>query len=162
MKLSKYLFGRSKTKISWSLFNLFIINEENDYRLELIKNESDIQSKNIIEFTDNYSIDFDYSFKERNDNYSINRKWLKYIIYKYKSNYYFLKISYKNENTINQLLHILNNNKNICISYISNEGCNKCFINKSEKMFLSAVINYDINYLHTFTIEQLIYFNLKK
>lgn len=83
------------------------------------------------------------------------------IIDKYKSNYDFLKISYKNENTINKLLHILNNNKNFCISFLSNEGCNKCLINKSEKKFLSAVINYDINYLHTFNIEQLIYFNLK-
>ena len=72
-----------------------------------------------------------------------------------------MKISYKNENTINKLLHILNNNKNFCISFLSNEGCNKCLINKSEKKFLSAVINYDINYLHTFNIEQLIYFNLK-
>ena len=45
LKLSKYLFGRSKTKISWPVFNYFVIKEENDYRWEIIKNESEIQKK---------------------------------------------------------------------------------------------------------------------
>ena len=68
------------------------------------------------------------------NSYNLNN-WIWVIIDKYKSNYDFLKISYKNENTINQLLHILNNTNNFCISYLSNKGYNKCLINKSEKKF---------------------------
>ena len=47
MKLSKYLFGKSKTKISWPLFIFFIRNEEEEYRLENIKFDNSIEIKNI-------------------------------------------------------------------------------------------------------------------
>ena len=52
-KLSSYLFGKSKTKISWPLFNHFIVQEENDYRLENIEEECQIEKlkfkNNIID-----------------------------------------------------------------------------------------------------------------
>lgn len=35
MKLSEYLYGKNKCKISWPLFRFLIINEENDYRTEI-------------------------------------------------------------------------------------------------------------------------------
>ena len=47
LKLSKYLFGKSKTKISWPLFIFFIRNEEEEYRLENIKFDNSIEIKNI-------------------------------------------------------------------------------------------------------------------
>ena len=47
LKLSKYLFGKSKTKISWPLLIFFIRNEEEEYRLENIKFDNSIEIKNI-------------------------------------------------------------------------------------------------------------------
>ena len=47
LKLSKNLFGKSKTKISWPLFIFFIINEEKEFRLENIKFDNSIEIKNI-------------------------------------------------------------------------------------------------------------------
>ena len=83
------------------------------------------------------------------------------IIDRYKNNYNFLNILYKNENTLNQLLYLFNNNKKFCISYLSNEGCNICLAIKKDNKYLSTLINFDYNYIKMFTIEQLIYFNLK-
>ena len=47
LKLSKYLFGKSKTKISWPLFIFFIRNEEEEHRLENIKFDNSIEIKII-------------------------------------------------------------------------------------------------------------------
>ena len=47
LKLSKFLFGKSKSKISWPLFIYFIRNEEEEYRLENIKFDNSIEIKNI-------------------------------------------------------------------------------------------------------------------
>ena len=45
LKLSEYLFGKSKTKISWPLFNYFIKEEEHDYRTDNINIESSLEIK---------------------------------------------------------------------------------------------------------------------
>ena len=45
LKLSKFLYGKSKVKISWPLFLYFIRNEEEDYRKENIKFENSIEIK---------------------------------------------------------------------------------------------------------------------
>ena len=45
LKLSEYLFGKSKTKISWPLFNYFIKEEEHDYRIDNINIESSLEIK---------------------------------------------------------------------------------------------------------------------
>ena len=47
LKLSKYLFGKFKTKISWPFFIFFKRNEEEEYRLENIKFGNSIEMKNI-------------------------------------------------------------------------------------------------------------------
>ena len=221
LKLSSYLFGKSKTKISWPLFNYFIVHEEDDYRNEIIDNES----KLTIKIENNIIIN-DFGFyhgkfediEEDNLN-NINRKWLKYnnyscrydaflfiyvfiireeilkinnndinsilnifnlisediikasvevlnegiwkIIDNYKINYPFLNEYYKNEYTINQLFYLLNNNEIFCIKYLSVEGCNKCLITNKDIKFLSSIINFDDKYIDNFSIQDLIYFNLK-
>ena len=48
MKLSKYLYGNLKTKISWPLFIEFICNEEEEYRLKTYKEENKIIKKSKI------------------------------------------------------------------------------------------------------------------
>ena len=45
LKLSKYLFGKSKSKISWPLFIHFIRSEEEEYRLENINYDNSIEIK---------------------------------------------------------------------------------------------------------------------
>ena len=45
LKLSKFLYGKSKVKISWPLFFYFIRNEEEDYRKENIKYENSLEIK---------------------------------------------------------------------------------------------------------------------
>ena len=48
LKLSKYLFGKSKSKISSSLFIYFIRKEKEEYRLENNKFDNSIELKIII------------------------------------------------------------------------------------------------------------------
>ena len=45
MKLSKYLYGKSKSKISWPLFILFILQEEEDYPNDTINYENSLDFK---------------------------------------------------------------------------------------------------------------------
>ena len=72
MKLSKYLFGKSKTKISWPLFIFFIRNEEDEYRLENIKFDNSIEIKNI---NLNNSKDTNIKIENiENSEFNINRK----------------------------------------------------------------------------------------
>ena len=42
LKLYKYLFGKNKCKISWPLFNYFIMEEEFDCKNEIFKIENEI------------------------------------------------------------------------------------------------------------------------
>ena len=79
MKLSKYLFGKSKTKISWRLFIFFIRNEEEEYRLENIKFDNSIEIKNFnINNSKNININIENSEKIE---LNIKRKWLKFNRY---------------------------------------------------------------------------------
>ena len=72
LKLSKYLFGKSKTKISWALFIFFIRNEEEEYRLENIKFDNSIEIKNInLNNSKDTNIKIEYSEKSE---FNINRK----------------------------------------------------------------------------------------
>ena len=51
LKLSEYLYGKNKCRISWPLFLYFILHEEDEYRKEIYENESNIEDKyekNII------------------------------------------------------------------------------------------------------------------
>ena len=51
LKLSEYLYGKSKCRISWPIFLYFILHEEDEYRNELYENESNVEykyDKNII------------------------------------------------------------------------------------------------------------------
>ena len=78
LKLSEYLFGKSKTKISWPLFNYFIGEEEHDYRTDNINIESSLEIKisngQENKETDNYiSLLNGIEIEEVKEN-SINRK----------------------------------------------------------------------------------------
>ena len=52
LKLSKYLLGHNKCKISWPLFLYFIKSEENDYRKDIYNKEKELKNKykKIIKF----------------------------------------------------------------------------------------------------------------
>ena len=79
LKLSKFLFGKSKSKISWPLFIYFIRNEEEEYRLENIKFDNSIEIKNI-----NLNNSIENNIKvENNENseFNLKRKWLKFNQY---------------------------------------------------------------------------------
>ena len=45
MKLSKYLLGKNKCKITWPLFNYFIKEEEHDIKNEIIEQEKLLPKK---------------------------------------------------------------------------------------------------------------------
>ena len=80
LKLSEYLFGNTKTKISWPLFNYFFKEEEHDYRTDNINIESSLEIK-ISNNQENKENDKYISLsneKEEVQENSINRKWLKY------------------------------------------------------------------------------------
>ena len=47
LKLSKYLYGKNKCKISWPLFLYFIKCEEEDYRKEIYNNEKGLKTKKL-------------------------------------------------------------------------------------------------------------------
>ena len=46
LKLSKFLYGKNKCKVTWPLFLYFIKNEEDDYRNEIYNNEKGLKNKN--------------------------------------------------------------------------------------------------------------------
>ena len=79
IKLSDYLYGYRKTKISWPLFNYFILHEEEEYRTDNINFELSVEIK---EYNNNLLNDFNTSTTENiNDNIVniyINLKFLKY------------------------------------------------------------------------------------
>ena len=45
LKLSKFLFGKNKTKISWPLFIYFITHEEDEYKKEIFKLDNSVHVK---------------------------------------------------------------------------------------------------------------------
>ena len=63
LKLSEYLFGKSKTKISSPLFNYFIKEKEHNYRTDNINNEpSEIKNTNYHKEIENEYKDIQHSF----------------------------------------------------------------------------------------------------
>ena len=79
LKLSKYLFEKSKTKISWPLFIFFIRSEEEEYRLVNIKFDNSIEMKNInLNNTKKTNINIENSEKSE---INIKRIWLKFNRY---------------------------------------------------------------------------------
>ena len=48
LKLSKYLFGKNKCKITWPLFNMFIREEEYETKNEIFNLENEIPKKNNL------------------------------------------------------------------------------------------------------------------
>ena len=60
LKLSKFLFGKNKVKISWPLFIYFITNEEDDNKKEIFKLDNSVHLReatniSIINEGQNYS-----------------------------------------------------------------------------------------------------------
>lgn len=47
LKLSNYLYGRNRCFISWPLFLFFIVYEEEEYRLQIYKNDNSLEYKNV-------------------------------------------------------------------------------------------------------------------
>ena len=76
LKLSKFLYGKSKTKITWPIFHYFILEEEGEYRKEYINYEESLEIKSQKSIEDNISS----SIKSiDNIDININRKWLKLV-----------------------------------------------------------------------------------
>ena len=80
LKLSKYLYGKSKVKISWPLFLYFIRNEEEEYRKENIKYENSLEYKVNYKTVErkNVTIGFNPSLSNKIPQ---SRKWLKFNRY---------------------------------------------------------------------------------
>lgn len=83
------------------------------------------------------------------------------FIDKYKKNYDFLLLNYKDFNTIMQLFEIFIRNEFFCFKYYTFEGCSNCTPSKNKENFLNPIINYDIDSLKKYSIEQFIYYKLK-
>ena len=60
LKLSKYLFGKSKCKITWPLFHLFIREEESETKKEIFNLENQLPKKlnKIIKIDTNFEIQY--------------------------------------------------------------------------------------------------------
>ena len=109
MKLSKFLFGKNKTKISWPLFIYFITHEEDENKKEIFKldnsvhlkevkpininkeglNDNNINRKdknNVEEKEDKDNLDMIKS----NTEYSFHRNWLKFVSYSCRHDTFFL------------------------------------------------------------------------
>ena len=132
LKLSEYLFGKSKTKISWPLFNYFIKEEEHDYRTDNINIESslEIKSSNNQENKENDKYKSLSNEKEDVQENTINRKWLKY---------------YKNSCRYDSFMLIYN----FVIRYIVEKNLD--FINDDIKLFQllsNDIMNLNINQLN--------------
>ena len=212
LKLSKYLYGKSKTKITWPLFHHFILQEEEEYRKQYNKYDESLDIKVIQEKVktpekkvehqeininknrkwfklNNFSCRYDtftyiYTFAikpilDKNSllvkhNYEIVNffnnlstdilklnaenllKGIWNILDNYKANYPFINNGYKQYYSIFQLFSCLEKNPLFCFKYKSTEGCSVCTNPKTEEIFLSPIINFDIVYINLFNIEGLI------
>ena len=75
--MSKFLYGKSKVKISWPLFLYFIRNEEEDYRKENIKFENSIEIKINLKSNEDNNKESEQQMPLINNILS-SRKWLKF------------------------------------------------------------------------------------
>ena len=88
LKLSKYLFGKNKCKITWPLFHLFIREEESETKKEIFNLENQLPKKL------NKIIKIDTNFETQNNKQNIidnkdilikdnifRRNWLKFNQY---------------------------------------------------------------------------------
>ena len=73
MKLSKFLFGKNKTKISWPLFIYFITHEEDEYKKEIFKLDNSVHLKEV-KVIDNNIVGQDDILININDNYIVEEK----------------------------------------------------------------------------------------
>ena len=105
LKLSKYLYGKSKCKISWPLFLYFIKNEENDVKADNYKLENQIEIKlddvailkdkklkdsgNDLDHIDENETE-DIRFEDRKADTQYNRNWLKFNNYSCRHDSFFL------------------------------------------------------------------------
>ena len=96
LKLSKYLFGKNKCKITWPLFHLFIREEESETKKEIFNLENQLPKKL------NKIIKIDTNFETQNDKQNIidnkdilikenifRRNWLKFNEYSCRHDSFF-------------------------------------------------------------------------
>ena len=81
------------------------------------------------------------------------------ITYRYKTNYNYLKVCYKEFNTINQLFDLFLKKELFCFKYNILEGCSHNMSQRED--YLSNVLFYDNILIDLYIIEELIYFRLK-
>ena len=77
LKLSKYLYGKSRTKISWPLFHHFILQEEEEFRKDYLVNEESMIIKTNKNKNSNKEILNDTIDINNNIIMSSRRKWLR-------------------------------------------------------------------------------------
>ena len=146
LKLSEYLFGKSKTKISWPLFNYFIKEEEHDYRTDNINIESSLEIK-ISNNQENEENDKYISLsneKEEVQENSINRKWLKYYKNSCRYDYFMLIYNFVIRFIVEKNFEFINDNI-ILFQLLSNDIMN-LNINQLYKGIWQLIDIYKNNY----------------
>ena len=88
LKLSKFLYGKSRVKISWPLFLYFIRNEEEDYRKENVKFENSFLKINLN--SNENSKNEILSYIPIMENITFSRKWLKFNLLSCRYDTFFL------------------------------------------------------------------------
>ena len=132
MKLSKFLFGKNKTKISWPLFIYFITHEEDEYKKEIFKLDNSVYLKEVkvidknimgqndilININDNYIVEekevqnnFDLIKSAKEHTY--NRNWPKFVSYSCRHDTFFLLYTFVifdkvKKETQNEVINIYN------------------------------------------------------
>ena len=129
LKLSKYLYGKSKVKISWPLFFYFIRSEEEEYRNDNINYENSLEFKYNIKNVNSEK----YKINKKNINKikeTNKRKWLSFNNFscRYDTFTFIYTFSIKNiltfnENNIgvNEIIELYNNITNDILSLTEDE-----------------------------------------
>ena len=99
LKLSKFLYGKNRCKITWPIFFYFIKNEENDKQNEINALQNKIEEKintkkcakdNTNNKEGNSEDNDNLNKNKKNDNYSAQRNWLKYNDFSCRHDTFFL------------------------------------------------------------------------
>ena len=101
---------KKKTQITWPIFNYFIKEEEEEYRLDIISKETKLEKKteNISKTNiDNYDLSEDLRVESKDNNF---RKWLSYNNFSCRFDCFFLIFTFIITNKIANIKDKIFNN----------------------------------------------------
>ena len=146
--------------LNWLIYNSFSCRYDSFFFIYIFHMQN-ILKLNRIFFNENFEIiNIIANDIINSSTKGVNSKIWEFID-RYKNNYDFLSINYKDFNTIIQLFEILNRNEFFCFKYYSLEGCSICTPSTNKVNFLNPIFNYDIESLKLYSIDQFIYYKLK-